>query len=131
MNRHTEKTLKGVSTIKAGLEFKPDPTVAVRFGYNYVSPMYEKDGFKDTWVNSMGSYHSSTSDFTNWEATHRITCGLGFQLDKWNLAAAYQYSVQNGYFAPFDTDFAFPNVADLVKVNNKRHQVLLTLGYSF
>ena len=47
MNRHTEQTLKGVSTVKLGLEFKPDPTIAVRFGYNYVSPMYKKDGFKN------------------------------------------------------------------------------------
>lgn len=131
MNRHTEKTLKGVSTLKVGVEYKPDPALAVRFGYNYVSPMYKKDGFKDTWLNSMGSYHSNTSDYTNWDATHRITCGVGYQTGKWNIAAAYQYSVQKGLFAPFDSDNAFPNVTDLVSVNNKRHQLLFTVGYSF
>ena len=136
MNRHTEKTLKGVSTLKVGAEFKPDPAVAVRLGYNYVSPMYDKDGFKDSWISSMGSYHSSNTDFTNWEATHRITCGVGVQLDKWNLAAAYQYNIQKGTFYPFDsyydsTDPTYDNIVDGVKVNNKRHQFLLTLGYTF
>lgn len=136
MNRHTEKTLCGVSTIKVGAEFRPDKQVAVRFGYNFVSPMYKEGGFKDTWMESMGSYHSSTTDFTNWKATHRITCGVGIQFDRLNVSAAYQYSVTNGLFAPFDSytdpqDASYDNVTDLVEVSNKRHQLLLTLGYTF
>lgn len=136
MNRHTEKTLKGVSTLKVGAELKPSPEMSVRLGYNYVSPMYNKDAFKDSWIESNGSYHSSSSDFTNWEATHRITCGLGYQINSWNVGLSYQYSVQNGRFAPFDSytdseDAAYDNIADLVKVSNKRHQLLFTLGYVF
>ena len=136
MNLHTDKTLRGVSTFKLGAELKPIPEFAVRLGYNYVSPMYKKDGFKDTWIESMGSYHASTTDYTNWESTHRITCGLGYQIQQWNLSMAYQYSVQNGYFAPFDTyvdntNPTYDNIADMVKVSNKRHQVLLTLAYTF
>jgi hypothetical protein len=136
MNRHTSETLKGVSTIKAGIELKPVPEMAVRLGYNYVSPMYKKDGYKDSWIESMGSYHSSTTDFTNWESTHRITCGLGYQIKSWNVAMAYQYSVRNGFFAPFDSyvdnvDASYDNVADMVKVSDKRSQFLLTIGYTF
>lgn len=136
MNRHTDATLKAVHTLKAGLEFKPAPEVSMRLGYNYVSPMYQKEGYKDTWLDSPGSYHSSTTDFTNWEATHRITCGLGLNLDNWFLSAAYQYSVQKGNFAPFDfyydpEDAAYDNITDLVKVDNKRHQVMFTAAYSF
>ena len=133
MNRHTAKTLKGVSTFKAGIELRPDPAVAVRFGYNYVSPMYEKNGYKDTWLGSMGSYHSSTSDFINWDATHRITCGLGIQSGAWNFGAAYQYSVQKGKFAPFDSyeDQYISNLAKLVDLKNQRHQFLFTVNYTF
>lgn len=136
MNRHTSATLKGVSTLKLGAEFKAAPEVAVRFGYNYVSPMYQKDGFKDGTLASNGSYYSSATDYTNWEATHRLTCGLGIQMDKLNLGVAYQYSVQNGYFEPFmsyvDNDTALDdNIADAVKVSNKRHQLLLTATYTF
>ena len=136
MNRHTKQTLKGVSTLKLGAEFKPDPAIAVRLGYNYVSPMYKDGAFKDGTIASDGSYYSSATDYTNWEATHRITAGLGFTFGKLNLSAAYQYSTQNGKFMPFmnyvDNQYeADDNLADEVKVSNKRHQLLLTLGYTF
>ena len=136
MNRHTGEMLKGVSTLKLGAEFKAAPEVAVRFGYNYVSPIYKKDGFKDGTLDSDASYYSSATDFTNWEATHRFTCGIGIQLDQVNLSAAYQYATQKGGFEPFMSytdqyDAADDNIANVVKVNNKRHQFLLTATYSF
>lgn len=136
MNRHTADNLRGVSTLKLGAEMKATPEMAIRLGYNYVSPMYKKDGYKDGTLASDGSYYSSATDFTNWDATHRITCGIGFQIDKVNLSAAYQYSVQNGHFEPFmgyvdfDTQ-ADDNIADAVKVSNKRHQLMLTATYTF
>ena len=138
MNRHTENTLKGVSTLKLGLEMKPDDNFAVRLGYNYISPMYNKKGYKDGTINSPGSFYSSTTDYTNWEATNHITCGLGYTIDKFSIDLAYQYSVQNGYFNAFSNytienpEMAWKeNVCDPVKVSNKRHQLLLTLGYHF
>lgn len=149
MNRHTSATLKGVSTLKMGVEYKPDPALAVRFGYNYVSPMYKKGGYLDPGINSEGVFYSTTTDYTNWEATHRFTCGLGFQTGQWNLGVAYQYSAQNGRFSPFtsyddeasrfmhftsydDKTILYDDcVVGDVKVSNKRHQVLLTANYTF
>ena len=136
MNRHTERTLKGVSTLKAGLEFKPVPEMAVRLGYNYVSPKYEKQGFKDGTIASMGSYVSSATDFTNWKDTHRITCGFGYSFGQINLSAAYQYNVTKGDFWPFmnydyDYDLSEDNFTRSVRVSDKRHQIMMTLGYTF
>lgn len=139
MNRHTEQTLKGVSTVKLGLELKPDPTIAVRFGYNYVSPMFQKNGFKDGTISSEGSYYASSTDYVNWESTNRITCGIGYTVGKMNLDVAYQYSSQNGMFHPFMDSYQdnwaddpnFTNYVDAVKVSNKRHQLIFTLGYKF
>ena len=136
MNRHTEQTLKGVYTLKLGAELKPVPEMAVRLGYNYVSPKYQEDGFKDGTIQSEGSYFSSATDFTNWKATNRITCGLGYQVGDVNLAFAYQYSTQKGEFMPFmnyiDNEIAADdNLCDPVEVKNNRHQVLFTIGYTF
>ena len=136
MNRHTEETLKGVATLKLGAEFKPVPSMAVRLGYNYVSPMYNKDGFKDGSLQTDGSYYSSATDYTNWKATNRLTCGLGFKAGRMNLDVAYQYSNTKGEFSPFMSyvdanDAADDNIANAVSVSNKRHQLLFTLGYTF
>lgn len=145
MNDATSYSLKGVSTIKLGAEYKPSPELAIRLGYNYVSPMYNDNGFKDGSVWSPGSWYASATDYTNWKSTNRITCGVGYQIDKFTIDLAYQYSVQNGDFYPFMSydssktfvnsvtgeTMSFNNVCDATEVSNKRHQVLLTLGYRF
>lgn len=133
MNSATKQTLKGVSTLKVGAEFRPDPSIAVRLGYNYVSPMYRDNAAKGTLVNSISNAYTSTTDYTNWEAANRITAGLGYTIDRFTIDVAYQYSTQNGTFHPFG-NYQYKdetNVAEGVKVDNKRHQVLLTLGYKF
>ena len=145
MNRHTSETLKGVTTLKLGAEVKIDPKMAVRFGYNYMSPMYSTSGSKDFSIDSYGVNCSSSTDYTNWKATHRFTCGLGFRFDKFNLDLAYQYSARKGEFHPFQDawgDYHYPQdgeqlteqidiVSPSVSVTNNRHQVLLTMGYTF
>ena len=136
MNDHTEITLKGVHTLKLGAEFKPDKDIALRIGYNYVSPMYRSDGFKNGSLDSQGSYVASATDFTNWEGTNRITVGGGYTVDHFNISLAYQYSTTKGTFYPFMsyTDNYFyndDNIVDGVSVKNNRHQVLLTLVYTF
>ena len=136
MNQHTERTLKGVHTLKLGAEYKPTQDVALRIGYNYVSPQYEKGGFRDSSIDSFGTYVASSADFTNWEDTHRFTLGAGYTYQKFNVSLAYQYSQTNGKFYPFmsyDEGAGSPdnNIATGVKVKNKRNQLLLTLGYTF
>ncbi len=144
MNHHTENTLKAVNTFKVGLEFKPDSKLAVRVGYNYISPMYEDNGFKNGSIDSPGSYYSSSTDYTNWHATNRMTFGLGYNIGKLSLDLAYQYVVQSGDFSPFRNDSGelysdanpnetveISNFCNAVNVDNKRHQLLFTLGYHF
>lgn len=150
MNRHTRETLKAVSTLKIGAEAKVMPNLAVRAGYNYVSPMFKKEGYKDGNINSYGSNYSSATDYTNWEATNRYTVGVGYTLGKMSFDLAYQYAQTNGKFHPFADsylDYTYPgqdsngndvtmtesldNYANAVKVSNKRNQLLLTLTYRF
>ena len=129
MKRNTEDVLKGVSTLKVGLEYKPIPEVALRAGYNYVSPAYAENGVRDQTLDSYGVMYASTSDYVNWKATNRFTAGLGCKLGSMNLDVAYQYSTTDGDFYPFQ-----PNLTGQVSpasVSNKRHKVLFTLGYTF
>ena len=128
MKRNAEESLKGVHTLKLGLEYKPAPEVALRAGYNYVSAAYNEDGARDMMLDSPGVMYASTTDYTNWKDTHRLTCGIGYKTGGLNIDLAYQYSATNGEFHPFQPYAGRQSVTD---VSNKRHQVLLTLGYTF
>jgi opacity protein-like surface antigen len=129
MKRNTEQALKGVHTLKAGIEFKPDPAFAIRFGYNYVSAAYNKEGVRDMTLNTPGVMYASTNDYTNWKDTHRVTCGLGYKAGPVNIDLAYQYNATNGDFHPMQNYGGY--APSVTSVSNKRHQVLLTLGYTF
>lgn len=137
MNNHTEKALKGVSTLKLGAEVKPIDNLAVRFGYNYVGPKYSSSAQKDSGLMSYGSSYASATDFTNWKSTNRFTIGLGYIVDKFSVDLAYQYSTQKGEFYPFsamsvnDGGQTYANVPTMTKVQNDRSQLLMTLGYHF
>ena len=130
MKQNIKNSLKGVHTVKLGMEFKPEKNFAVRLGYNYQSAMYNKNGFKDGSLESYGTY------YTNWKDTHRFTAGVGYNYGKFSFDLAYQYSQTNGDFYPFmsyvdDSEPKFDNVCDAVKVSNKRNQLLFTVGYKF
>ena len=138
MNDNTKFVLKGVHTLKLGAEYKPIKDMAIRLGYNYISPKFNKNGFRDGSIASPGTAYATSTDYTNWGSTNRFTCGLGYTMDKFFFDMAYQYSSTNGDFYPFmsytpkvATDYEGYNVANASKVSNKRNQVLLTLGYKF
>ena len=144
MKRHTEETLKGVHTVKLGAEFKVDKNIALRLGYNYVSPMYKEDGVRDQTIYSPGVYYASTTHYINWKDTHRITAGVGFSFDKFRLDLAYQYNTRKGDFYPFMKDLAVTyvdeatgaseelrNHCDAVSVKDNRHQIQASLVYTF
>lgn len=135
MNDLTKYCLKGVHTLKLGAEYKVIPEVAFRIGYNYVSPKYSVDGYRDQSFESQGNYYASTTDYTNWRATNRVTAGVGLTFGAFTADLAYKYSQTDGEYYPFmsyTSNNADDNcIADMVKVSDKRHQVLLTLGYRF
>ena len=140
MNNHAKRTFNGVATVKVGMECKVLPQIALRAGYNYVTPAYKKDAFKDGAINSEGSYYSSAADYTNWKGTNRMTLGVGYIGKNFSADLAYQYSATDGEFYPFtnglaahdaSTNTTLVNEAKAVQVSNQRHQVLFTLGYRF
>ena len=135
MNNHTKRTLKGVHTLKLGAEFRPDPSLAIRLGYNYVSPMYNKLGERNFNIDSPYAYYASTTDYTNWKATNRITAGMGYTLERFTIDVAYQYQSQKGDFYPFanfmPVEEGSATTIPITEVKNNRHQLMMTLGYRF
>ena len=128
MKRNTEQSLKGVHTIRVGAEIKPVSEFAIRLGYNYVSSPYEENGVRDAKLESPGVSYSSTTDYVNWKDTHRITCGVGYKVGGMNIDLAYQYNMTKGDFHPFQP---YAGNSGVKEVKFNRHQLLLTLGYTF
>lgn len=164
MNSNTRSSLRGVSLLKVGAEYKPVSNVAIRLGYNFQSAIYKDSGSKDLMIDpnleygSVGNYYT-TYDFINWQATHRVTLGLGFQLSQHvNLDLSYQYATQKGDYHPFESTtidtYINSNLGRSEKYNqnpiygseeyvattlsgtpssvkNDRHQINATLSYRF
>ena len=137
MNNHTEDALKGQHTLKLGAEARITDHFSLRAGYNYLSALYKDAAVKDGSLNSPGTYYASSTSYVNWKDTNRFTFGLGGNVWRFNIDLAYQYSQQNGTFYPFmnyhegSAPSVEDNIANPTQVNNKRHQLLLTMGYKF
>ena len=145
MKRNANDVLRGVHTLKLGAEMRADKMLSIRIGYNYVSPMYQTSGVRDQTLNSPGVYMASTTDYTNWYDTHRLTAGVGFTFDNLRLDLAYQYSMRKGDFYPYMSRLgvgettksdgtklpAVTNVCSAVSVKDNRHQLLFTANYTF
>ena len=137
MNNHTEDALKGQHTLKLGAEARITDHFSLRAGYNYLSALYKDAAVKDGSLHSPGTYYASSTSYVNWKDTNRFTFGLGWNVWRFNIDLAYQYSQQNGTFYPFmdyhegSAPSVEDNIANPTQVNNKRHQLLLTMGYKF
>lgn len=122
VNIFTKESLKGQSTFKIGVEYKPVSEFSVRFGYNYVSSPFKDDAYR---VIAYDSYFTET-DFTNWKATNRFTVGLGYRYKSGYVDLAYQYSAQKGDLYAFDDIDLKPT-----KIDNNRSQLMCTFGFRF
>lgn len=155
MNEHTSQMLKGVVTVKLGAEYKPITPLSLRIGYNYLSPMFGKNSYKDGSIDSYGSLYSTATDYVNWGATNRFTAGVGYNFGKFGLDLAYVYNTTSGEFHPFMdsytnenkpftyyndnnqlvaedlTNYGYPDGTSPIKVTNNRHQLILTASYRF
>ena len=61
--------MKGVNTLRLGLEYKVIPQFALRAGYNYTSAIFHGDAFKDL------PYYSIQTD-TDWANTKALVATI-------------------------------------------------------
>lgn len=112
--------LKGVHTFRIGMEARVVPEFSIRAGYNYSSAAFSKDAY------SALALYSTHTDFNNTESRNTFTFGLGYRGDIIYADLAYKYDMYKSNFYAFDD-------IDLqaTKVDNSRHQLLLTVGARF
>lgn len=121
-NSFIKEDLKGVHTLRLGVEAKPIPEFSVRAGYNFSSAMYNKGAYKE-----LSPYTTRTdTQYANGLATHTFAVGLGYRLSNFYADMAYVYSTQKSDFYSFD-DESLP----ATKMKDDKSRVLLTLGVRF
>ncbi|WP_455674391.1 hypothetical protein [Phocaeicola sp.] len=119
-NTGIKEYLKGVHTLRLGMETRIAPEFSVRAGYNFSSAAFAKDAY-----NSLPAY-STRTDFDNKKEKHTVTLGVGYRGSVVYADLAYKYDMYKSEFYAFD-DIDLP----ATKVDNSRHQLLLTVGARF
>ena len=121
-NQTFHDSLKGVHTLRAGIEAKPAPWVSLRVG----------GGFKSKVLNENYDFVSFSEPVENsmWYAS----AGLGFRLGKvTSIDVAYQYrKARYSDYYSFHTQLgATPNASPLYGLDLLNHNVAMTFAFRF
>lgn len=144
MNELNKQTIKGVHNVRAGLELKPTPQLAVRLGYNFFSSPFKDGARLNQDINSLAMEYTTSTDYMNLGAANIFTVGLGYHGRHFFADLAYKYRHQDADFFAFDDSFSSLD-ADFVHDNpslagkrlsntgviQDRHNIAVTLGYKF
>ena len=143
-NVATDKYLKGVHTLKLGMEAMLTPSFCFRAGYNYVTSAFKDGSVRyvpnvDTMSDKYIWFDETRTDpeYHNIKARNTLTLGLGYRGRMVYADVAYKYDFYKSDFFMFD-DYVFADDGVTVLERNKsalidhnRHQVLFTIGCSF
>ena len=143
-NVATDKYLKGVHTLKLGMEAMLTPSFSFRAGYNYVTSAFKEGSVRyvpnvDTMTDKYIWFDETRTDpeYHNIKARNTMTLGLGYRGRIVYADVAYKYDFYKSDFFMFD-DYVFADDGVTVLERNKsalidhnRHQVLFTIGCSF
>lgn len=121
-NQMIKDGLKDVHTLRLGAEIRVAPMFSLRAGYNYITAPIHSDAFKNLPYNSI----RTDTEFSNIKSTSNYTFGFGYKGESFYADMAYKYQTYKEDFYAFDH-------IDLpaTKVDNNRHQVMVTLGMRF
>lgn len=145
MNQHTKATLNHQHTLKAGVEFRPVSSFAIRLGYNYISSPYRKTtDFDQFEIDSYAMNFATGTSYMTLGETNIVTFGLGYKYKKFYVDLAYKVRNQSGDFHAFDTNFTKPGsdfahdnpqmtgrTISATNVDLTRQTITCTLGFKF
>lgn len=117
--------LKGVHTVRAGIEYKPLPQLALRVGYNHSTASMDRGAYKVLPFEGPNSVRTDT-EYANTRAVNSCMAGIGYRGKMFYVDFAYQWKMFHEDFYPFEN-------VDMMStdVKNTRHQALLTVGVRY
>lgn len=129
-NSYAKEDLKGVHTVRVGAEARILPSLSVRAGYNFSSSVFKESAYKaleggDADLRIPGDMRTDTEYFNDF-GRNTVTVGLGYRGNRFYADLAYKYDMYKSDFYAFSDDYL-----TATKVDNKLHQLLMTLGVHF
>ena len=132
MNNHTRHTLRGVHTLRAGMEWNATKNLAFRLGYNLSTSAYEKnvsfdqyqidyENIKEHNLQKTAIDYSTNTSYMRMGATNILTLGVGYRAKSFYIDLAYKLRNQFADFYAFDTNFTNSETGDPVF---RRHDAL-------
>ena len=121
-NDKIKDEMKGMHTLRLGMEARVTDRFSVRAGYNYSSSVFDKGANK-----ALEWYDMRTdTEYNNKFNQNTLTVGLGYKGRIFYVDAAYKYNMYKSDFYAFSAE-------DLqaTKLTNEKHQALVTVGARF
>ncbi len=122
-NQLIDQYMKGVSTFKLGIEWRAAPGLALRAGYNYITPVVKESSRRSLAINSI----ETDTSWENMKEQYNYTLGLGY---KWTNSFytdfAYQFNTYKTDFYAFNADGVTAN-----ELTHNRNKFMATFGFKF
>lgn len=121
-NQYLSEDLKGVHTLRLGMETKLTSCFSVRAGYNFSSQAFKETAYKALNWNDM----RTDTEYNNKFSQNTVTVGLGYRGRLFYADFAYKYNLYKSDF------YSFSDInLQAAKLTNERHQALVTVGIHF
>lgn len=121
-NIYIGEDLKGMHTVRVGMETRITPSFSIRAGYNYSTSAFKETAYKALEYNDM----RTDTEYTNSFGRHTATVGFGYGGKVFYADLAYKFDTYKSDFYAFSSD-----ALKATKVTDDRHQLLLTVGLHF
>ena len=148
MNDFTNMTLRGVHTLRAGMEIRPIAPLTFRLGYNYITAAYDQNAQFDQYELLLSESPSvlgmTSTNYMIKKPTHILALGMGYRWRRCYVDLAYKIRHQKADFYAFDDSFTGPDTdfsndnptlagvrLAAVSLDLTRHYITCTLGFKF
>ena len=121
-NSYIQEDLQGVNTFRVGGEYRVNNEIALRLGYNYISPATKSTAYRWLPDNSVRTDNEYFVDVK----TQNYTAGIGFHHNNWNFDLAYVLNKQQQDFYPYADSSLIP-----ARLTTNNSNIAFTVGLRY
>jgi hypothetical protein len=129
-NNYISNMMQGVSTYKIGGEYRITNDLALRLGYNYITPATKNNAVRTLPSNTV----RTDPQYFLQGNTQNYAVGIGYRHNNWNFDVAYVLMNQQESFHPYDDSWIYNTASDDVhpaSLTTKTNNIVLTIGVRF